>query len=166
MVMQIGGYNCILGRSEDRDLWLRLSERGKISCIREPLVFVRKHEQQLSHSLDGLQQLIDSYIAMTVYWIRRLGFPDPLDGASPEEVNRFRGWLEKRMQDEGLLASLGLFATLKKSWLSNSTFARKSLSLASLCYYRPRLVLCYLQVRSGRSRLPVCFAYDWIKAQP
>ena len=58
--LNIGGYRLPFKRTQDQDLWLRLSEVGKIGSLSEPLVFIRKHSEQISNNNFGNEQSIYS----------------------------------------------------------------------------------------------------------
>ena len=54
---KVGGYRAMFRKSEDYDLWLRLSEYGDICNTRETYLALRKHKSNLSGAdtaLDGL----------------------------------------------------------------------------------------------------------------
>jgi glycosyltransferase involved in cell wall biosynthesis len=74
---QLGGYRLSLNGAEDVDLWLRMSEIGKIGTIREPLIKLRKHPDSISANSD--RHIILGYMARTSYWIRKQGHKDPID---------------------------------------------------------------------------------------
>jgi cellulose synthase/poly-beta-1,6-N-acetylglucosamine synthase-like glycosyltransferase len=47
-VVGLGGYRAAFEAAEDYDLWLRLSERGQIANLAEPLVCYRTHEESIT----------------------------------------------------------------------------------------------------------------------
>ena len=53
VVEKLGGFNSRYVGSEDYDLWLRLSEVGKVAAIGKPLVKFRTHEHNISKSEGG-----------------------------------------------------------------------------------------------------------------
>lgn len=83
-IKKINGYNDRLMRSQDYDLCLRLSEIGKIACINEPLVKIRKHKYQISQKDNGMRQLIDSRLALISFFLRKKGFEDPLSNKNSD----------------------------------------------------------------------------------
>ena len=103
---QVGGYRPRIRRSQDRDLWLRLSEVGKLAAIDKPLVRVRKHAGQVSHEEAGRRQLVDSRVSLVSYWLRHLGYSDPVD-QDENTFLEFRSWM-----DQGL-AQMDLFEYFK-----------------------------------------------------
>jgi hypothetical protein len=48
--LEVGGYDLSLRSSADWDLWLRMSRKWPLACIKMPCVWVRKHERNLSSS--------------------------------------------------------------------------------------------------------------------
>lgn len=102
-VRSLGGYRTRLKRAQDWDLWLRLSEAGRLGAIAEPLVKVRKHPNQISHDEAGRRQKIDSRLAITSYWLRRFGCIDPVSiDEDAIHFERFRNWVGNKLIEEGL----------------------------------------------------------------
>lgn len=99
-VQKIGGYRKRIKRSQDRDLWLRLSEQGQLKCLKEPLVKIRKHKGQISCEYRKIQ-IIDSRIAGTSYWLRSLGYVDPVE-ADDLTFSTFKLWLVRQLEETGL----------------------------------------------------------------
>lgn len=77
-VKALGGYRPRLRRSQDFDLWLRLSEVGQMNCVDEPLVYIRHHADQISHDDGGRRQIVDSRVALVSYFLRQSGLIDPV----------------------------------------------------------------------------------------
>ncbi|MFL0706830.1 glycosyltransferase [Cylindrospermopsis raciborskii] len=84
-VKELGGYRTRIKRSQDYDLWLRLSKIGKIACVVEPLVRIRKHTGQVSYEEGGHRQIIDSNVALVSHWLRQGNFADPVAAQSVDE---------------------------------------------------------------------------------
>ena len=84
-VKKLGGYRTRVKRSQDYDLWLRLSKIGKIACVVEPLVRVRKHTGQVSYEEGGRRQIIDSTVALVSHWLREGNFADPVAAQGLDE---------------------------------------------------------------------------------
>lgn len=76
---QIGGFNTRYLRSQDYELWLRLSTRGKFASIREPLVRYRLNKEGVSRnrSKNGFMPRNYSIAANVCYRLRRDGLSDP-----------------------------------------------------------------------------------------
>lgn len=68
---QIGGYRDKFRNSLDYDLWLRLSEIGKIDNIPQDLLFYRRHAAQISASNNAHRQTLYSVAAVTDYFLRK-----------------------------------------------------------------------------------------------
>ncbi len=63
-VKATGGYRKEFPVSEDTDLWLRLSRAGKLHSLSEPVLLLRKHNENVSYQKPATQ--IKSYIAAVV----------------------------------------------------------------------------------------------------
>lgn len=49
-------YDVSIKKSQDYDLWVRIAQKGKISCLKEALVLYRIHENQISNDKSGEQR--------------------------------------------------------------------------------------------------------------
>lgn len=76
--IDVGGYRQRILKAEDYDLWLRLSRKGRILCIDEPLIKFRRHDEQISFTDAGRRQLLDTRVALTAYWVVEFGGLDPV----------------------------------------------------------------------------------------
>jgi len=99
VVKSIGGYRRRFRCSQDRDLWLRLSEVGELACLEEPLVLIRKHVCQISHGESGKRQHIDARVAVTSYWLRKKLQSDPLE-SDAETFKFFYAWFKRELEDD------------------------------------------------------------------
>lgn len=102
---QLGGYRPRIRRAEDWDFWLRLSKNGQLACLLEPLVRIRKHGSQISHDESGRRQKIDARVGVISHFLRQLGDVDPVAITDEAEWTRFFAWVEKRIDEEGIIES-------------------------------------------------------------
>lgn len=73
---QIGGYRDKFRNSLDYDLWLRISEIGKIENIAQDLLLYRRHASQVSASGNAHRQTIYSVGAATDHFLKKYGQTD------------------------------------------------------------------------------------------
>ncbi len=73
-LQQIGGYRDKFRNSLDYDLWLRISEIGKIENIAQDLLLYRRHASQVSASGNAHRQTIYSVGAATDHFLKKYGF--------------------------------------------------------------------------------------------
>lgn len=71
---QIDGYRDKFRNSLDYDLWLRISEIGKIENIPQDLLLYRRHASQVSASGNAHRQTIYSVGAVTDHFLKKYGF--------------------------------------------------------------------------------------------
>lgn len=69
----VGGYRKAFKKSQDHDLWLRLSEIGDIGCHQESLVEINEHEKRISNSKQGWNQHVYALTATSAYYLRQKG---------------------------------------------------------------------------------------------
>ena len=100
IVRSIGGYRGRIKRSQDWDLWLRLSEVGQIGCIRKPLVRIRRHAKQIS-AKNGCDQLLYSTMSIISCYLRKNYFLDPID-AGECTYKDFKLWVKSRLEEDGM----------------------------------------------------------------
>lgn len=73
-LQQIGGYRDKFRTSQDYDLWLRISELGKIENISQDLLLYRRHSSQVSNSRNAHRQTLYSVGAAIDYFLRKYNF--------------------------------------------------------------------------------------------
>jgi glycosyltransferase involved in cell wall biosynthesis len=76
-ILSVGGYRPATEYAEDYDLWLRLVERYRLANFAEPLVLYRRHERQITRSINW-QQKFARDIATFSYLRRRENIIDPI----------------------------------------------------------------------------------------
>lgn len=154
-------YRTRIRRAQDLDLWLRLSDVGKIACISNPLVRIRKHSAQVSHEDSGRRHLIDSHIAITSYWLRRFGFQDPVDIYSDSEFDNFRDCITRSL-DENYVFDIADFLRSVKALESRSNGLMKRIfDLARFSLVQPNIFYLYARRRAFGSALPQRIAKQW-----
>ena len=70
-VVKAGGYNPNFKHAEDFELFLKLSLLGKISNLNERLIFLRKHNKNVSH-LNAKEQIKNTIISREVYNLNKI----------------------------------------------------------------------------------------------
>lgn len=65
-VQKAGGYDPNFKYAEDFDLFLKLSSLGKISNLDERLIYLRKHDKNISH-LNAKEQIKNTIISREIY---------------------------------------------------------------------------------------------------
>lgn len=165
IVRDIGGYRPRIRRSQDADLWLRLSEVGEIACLDEPLVRIRKHTNQISHDDSGKRQAINGRIVLTSYYIRQLGAPDPvnLDQASFES---FCEWITMKLENEKAFEIEKLRKELDHSFRDAPNMPTAILNVAVKVLCHPGLMWSLIVKKLDGGRLPRQQAMEWIHKSP
>ena len=65
-LLKVGGYNQNFKHAEDYEMYLRLSKIGKISNIKDRLIYLRKHETNVS-LIHAEEQIKNSIISREIY---------------------------------------------------------------------------------------------------
>lgn len=115
VLLEIGCYRVRIYRSQDYDLWLRLSEIGKIACLSEPLVQIRCHMNQISNIDSGDRQIIDAHTSVASYFLRKLHYPDPVSNEnSDSNFLHFREFVVQGLIDNNLFKYRHFISHIKK----------------------------------------------------
>ena len=160
-VRELGGYRTQFHRSQDQDLWLRMVEIGRIACIKEPLVLIRKHTQQISLDNAGQRQFVYSHMAMTSYCLRIMGQVDPLQSSMKEESDNFYAFILQKLKDNNFFEYQKFVDELKVNFSKASTRYAKFNIVVRNALLRPDLAYRYLKYRFLGSNLPIKFAREW-----
>lgn len=97
---QIGGYNERIVRSQDHDFWFRLSEKGNITCINQPLVKIRRHARQISHEESGMRSIYYDFASTICHYLRKNGQRDPSVEMNVNEWVGFVDWVRHEIEEE------------------------------------------------------------------
>jgi len=164
VVRLVGGYRIRIKRGQDCDLWLRLSEKGELACISEPLIKCRKHADQVTHEEGGRRQIVDSRVAMTSYWLRRSGKADPVDtDSSDNEFDRFREWVAQQLDLNNIFSYHDYLRNLRQELRSNNKSFSRWVTIFFLVFARPSFVLRYVRERLVGECLGKRMAIQWIE---
>lgn len=93
ILRSVNSFNSRYVRSQDWDLWLRLSEKGNIASVDAPLVKIRKHQSNISNENGGAIQQQFAVIATTCHFLRELVGIDPSVEYDNVEWSRFVDWV-------------------------------------------------------------------------
>ena len=161
--IEIGGYRKRLLRAQDQDLWLRLSEKGKITSIREPLIFLRKHNQQISSSESGKTQFIYSYLAMVCFFLRQTGKNDPIQTNSDNDFQKFFDFIYKKMDENSLFDFQNKLAKIKLEISEENNFFAKIILLLRTFIFDLPLAMYFFKSRLLGAILVKNLAREWCK---
>lgn len=162
IVRSIGGYRRRIRRAQDLDLWLRLSEVGKLTVINEPLVKIRKHHEQISHDESGRRQKIDSRVSIVSYWLRHHGCADPV-GGNDEVFASFREWVANRLEQERYFEFFDHITDLKAKVLDAYQSPSAFLSVAKFLTRRPVFLIRFLRLRLFGDMTARRLAVEWME---
>lgn len=162
IVRNLCGYRSRFHQAEDWDLWLRLSEVGELACLSVPLVQIRKHAEQISHSEGGRRQMIDSRLATVSYWLRYFQMPDPVE-ADEIDFKKFSAWIELHLQKTGFFE----FQEYKAYLISLVNDALSSslgiIRLVCVCIKKPILTLRFFREQLVGESITRRLALEWIR---
>ena len=91
LVLGLGGYRKIMKKSQDYDLWLRISEQSKIGSINYVGVLIRDHDKRISNMDKGIEQRVFAHCANVSHKLRSKYTidSDPLSKKNKDENLKF-----------------------------------------------------------------------------
>ena len=102
VIKSVGGFNSRFRRSEDMDLWLRLSEIGTFVHLPKKLIDYRRHSFNIGNSSDKDY----GAIARVCYYLRKFGGWDLSKSSDDESWDRFLSWICVEYENLGRMAFL------------------------------------------------------------
>jgi Glycosyltransferases involved in cell wall biogenesis len=120
MVDKLSAFNPKYVPAEDCDLWLRLSEIGKVASIDKPLVKIRKHENNISNLKGGMLQVLFGSTALVCHFLRVHKCPDPSSGSDEAVWKGFLEWIERRMTEEGVFERRKVWADARAEYFERN----------------------------------------------
>jgi len=116
-VERLGGFNPRFHRSQDADLWFRLSLIGEIVALPAPLVKIRRHQDSLSGAYCGRTQAIFGMAAQVCHRLRLAGAADPSVQADAD-WQQFLHWITRRVEHSALFAERHEWTRLRDFYYS------------------------------------------------
>ncbi len=113
-----GCYNRLFRKTQDWDSWLRFAERGRIACLENCLVRIRKHSEQISNSATGTSQLVYGTAASACHFLRIYGCLDPSTSNDETTWQEFIAWVDRRMMEEGVFERRKVWADARAEYFA------------------------------------------------
>lgn len=162
VVKRIGGFNNRYVRSEDWDLWLRLAEQGRVTCLNRPLVKVRKHANNISDHEGGRTQALYGLAASICHFLRCKGAVDPSAGEKDADWRLFIEWIELRVKQEMFYERQQEWSQMRRAYFSTSNRILSAWRLAT-GLATSRYAFQILHDKLFGSYLPIKLADEWIR---
>ena len=138
--LESGGYRTRFVQSEDLDLYLRVAEAGRVGCLQECLVMIRRHDAALTSLGGGRPQQVMGVAATVCHLRRKCGLSDPSQMGEAQWAG-FLAWIERSLVDEGYLSRFDGLQQLRKAWYARPTggFLRRTSRLWSTLRRNPSI---------------------------
>lgn len=164
VVKRIGGFNARYLSSEDIDIWLRLAENGRIICLGDALVKVRKHANNVSNHEGGRKQALYGVTASVCHFLRNRGAIDPSVCDSVAYWCSFVEWVDLRIRQEGYFERQKDWSQLRLSYFSaHNRYAGAWRLVNGLI--ESKTIVQILTNKFFGSDLPATLADEWISKQ-
>jgi len=111
-------YNPRFVRCHDLDMCLSLTRVGKVCCIDDMLVKIRKHDESISNTDFGELSTLMSYLVLICHFRWKTGFSDP-SIMRHDEYEEFVSWLRNRMEELGIFRDNRAWQTFRKTFYTS-----------------------------------------------
>jgi len=138
LVEDLGGYRPQIHRAEDYDLWLRISEKTQIICATKPLVSVRQHNSQISKENGMKRQIVDSNVALVLFFLRKLKIEPKLES---ENFNKLMKTVDNDFDKSSSLEYLIFIDFIKSKLRKTELSARGLLTLLFYILKQPKFTI-------------------------
>ena len=89
LILKLGGYREIMKKSQDYDLWLRVSEVSEVGCLNYLGNCLRKHSKNISYNDKGIEQRIYAHCA-NISHILRFNYGHQYDPIKKNNLKKFK----------------------------------------------------------------------------
>lgn len=160
---EIGGYRVRIKRAQDWDLWLRLSNVGKLTAVDEPLVKIRKHSAQVSNEDAGKRQVTDCTIGTVSSLIALAGGTDPVE-SNEATFEKFRTWITKRLEDEQYFEFYEYLSQVRQMKAQQKSAITGMIKVCFSLLSRPVFLFRFARRKIIGDNMYQYFASQWLKA--
>ncbi|WP_374521559.1 glycosyltransferase [Hydrogenophaga sp.] len=158
----VGGYRVRMKNAQDHDLWLRIGLVGNIICIKEPLVKIRTHSNQVSQIEGGYNQKIFAHMAHISHQLRKFNFNDPVDASHEHEFSDFHRWVKSKFDKTRTLKSRQLITQLKTVLDERPLTIKNCLYILIKIFNNPRLIFLHIRDRHYFHKINRQLALQWM----
>lgn len=159
-----GGFNVLFARSEDYDLWLRLSDLGDFACHPSQLIEYRLHSTNISKKVcfQSLSQVEYGISARVCQLARHANLPDPSAVRSSNAWNDFLKFVASAVKHSDYYDY-----NIWKNELKDDLECAKNLPniffvVLKYIYINPYRIFCLIQERVNGNSLPKVIYKSWL----
>lgn len=163
LVLELGGYRECMRKSQDYDLWLRISEKGKIGCIGYIGTYIRVHSNNISLNDGGNEQRLFAHCANISHLLRvKYGNKfDPLVSSESSLNTFFIEFVKNKLISSRTILFYELLFKFKKYNKGKNNFSK----LISLFIYfnKPDLLIKLIKWKTTGDFISQKLAKDWLR---
>lgn len=160
--LSVGGYRDYFDKSQDYDLWLRMSEKYRIGCIDKKLVSIRIHNKRITNQDYGLKQKLMAHCGLVSYYIRRNNYSEANIYSFKNEENfiEFKNFILKNLEKLLFIDFYKSLFLFKESLNNSSNYFISFIKIFSY-FYNPKLFFRLVHWILFRDRVSKSIAYKW-----
>ena len=157
----VDGFNPRFIQSEDKDLFLRFAEAGKIISIDRPLVKIRKHSHNISCADGGLLIVRMGIVSVICHYLRINNHPDPSVDYDESQWLYFISWVNQRIEEEKFWDMCLSYDIARSNYFTANTKA-KGLYRFALSLIKASNAVPLIRYKLFGSTLPNRLAFEWL----
>lgn len=157
-ILSLSGFNKHFLRSQDFDLFLRLSEVGELGSVDETLVQIREHDTNISYTQGGLLQYKFAVAALACHILRIRRHEDP----SRMHCKEFLDYVDHHLQQRDAYHFYSTKARIKAEFQRASSKLQK-LSVLIRNGLKSGFFLEFIKNKLFKSQIAYQLADGWIK---
>lgn len=161
-IQKLSGFNKHYPPAEDKDLWLRLSEIGKIASVNMPLARIRKHDHNISN-WEGFRLQYRLGLAATVcHFLRIQGYSDPSAMNDDSGWLKFIKWVDSQMIEKSIFERRAVWSDARVRYFAAANRLTGTLRVCARLLQSGYAGILLWENLFGSS-LPQLLAREWIK---
>lgn len=161
-VKSINLYRPRVVRSQDWDLWLRLSEIGSLVSCPQQLVRIRQHSHQITHDDQGRKSRIFNRIAVSSFWIRSFNCEDPIN-AHQDEFDNFYSFVTNFLDKFYIHDSMDFIESINSIRISELSRVFKFIHILKLIFLEFDSFCKYVNYRIFQKNVSKLIALKWCR---
>ena len=158
----VGLYRSRIIRSQDWDLWLRLSEKGLLASCPLPLVRIRQHPQQITNDEHGHKSRVFNRIAVCSYLLRSLGLKDPVADVD-KNFNVFHDFIKNELVKAGAYENLIFIQSINQIRIKHTQRTLKFFQIFIFSLSNPFRFSKYICYKFSQKNISKSIALRWHK---
>ncbi len=112
-ILDLGAYNELFSRAQDKDLWFRIAEKYNIACLFQSVIKLRQHNDMISKTENHKLQVFFSILATICHYKR---IHNELDPSLNDNWQDFQSQVDKILTQFNFFQNFSDWYKLRQMW--------------------------------------------------